>query len=89
MPSRGAVGGAWVELFRAAGYAPVARGWPGEASTVREARKQPSRVVGKGIDDIVAHYAQIIGSLDARPIVIGHSTGGLIALRLLGQYQYP
>lgn len=77
--------GNWVELFRAAGYAPVAPGWPAEASTVGEARERPGRVVGKGIDDIVAHYAQIIGSLDTMPIVIGHSTGGLIALRLLDQ----
>jgi alpha-beta hydrolase superfamily lysophospholipase len=75
----------WVELFRAVGYVPVAPGWPGEASTVTETREQPGQVVGKGIDDIVVHYAQIIGSLDTRPIVVGHSTGGLIALRLLGQ----
>lgn len=76
---------AWVELFRAAGYAPVAPGWPGEAATVAEAREQPGRVAGKGIDAVVAHYAQIIGSLDAGPIIIGHSTGGLVVQRLLGQ----
>jgi non-heme chloroperoxidase len=77
--------GAWVELFRAAGYAPVAPGWPGEARTVAEAREHPGQVAGKGIDDIVAHYAQLIRGLAARPIVIGHSTGGLIVQRLLGQ----
>jgi non-heme chloroperoxidase len=77
--------GAWVELFQAAGYAPVAPGWPGEATTVAEARERPGRVAGKGIDEIVAHYVQIIRGLDARPIVIGHSTGGLIVQRLLGQ----
>ncbi len=77
--------GAWVELFQAAGYAPAAPGWPGEATAVAEAREQPDRVAEKGIDDIVAHYAQIIRPLDARPIVIGHSTGGLIVQRLLGQ----
>lgn len=77
--------GAWVELFRAAGYAPVAPGWPGEADTVEEARKHPGRVAGKGINDIVEHYARIIRGLDARPILIGHSAGGLIVQRLLGQ----
>jgi alpha-beta hydrolase superfamily lysophospholipase len=75
----------WVESFRAAGFAPVAPGWPGEATTVAEAREHPGQVAGKGIDDIVAHYAQLILGLDARPIVIGHSTGALIVQRLLGQ----
>jgi non-heme chloroperoxidase len=77
--------GAWVHLFRETGYAPLAPGWPGEPGTVDAARKQPELVAGKGIDDIVEHYAQIIGGLDAKPIVIGHSFGGLIAQRLLGQ----
>lgn len=77
--------GGWVQLFRAAGYDPLAPGWTGEPSTVIEARQKPHLVAGLGIDDIVAHYAQIIRTLDARPIVIGHSTGALVAQRLLGQ----
>src|SRR6266480_2710710 len=77
--------GAWVEFFGAAGYAPLAPGWPGTADTVEGTRSQPGRVAGKGIDDVVEHYARIIGDLDAPPIVIGHSFGGLIAQRLLGQ----
>ena len=28
--------GPWLELFREAGYAPVAPGWPGDADTVAE-----------------------------------------------------
>lgn len=76
---------AWVDLFREAGYAPLAPGWPGDSSTVEETRNQPERVAGYGIDDVVDHYARIIGGLEAKPIVIGHSFGGLIAQRLLGQ----
>ncbi len=76
---------AWVDRFREAGYAPVAPGWPGDASTIEETRKQPERVAGYGINDIVEHYARIIGSLDAKPIVIGHSFGGLVVQRLLGE----
>ena len=75
----------WVDLFREAGYAPLAPGWPGDADTVEETRRQPDRIAWKGIDDVVAHYAQIIRGLDAPPIVIGHSFGGLIVQRLLGQ----
>ncbi|MFG1839587.1 alpha/beta hydrolase [Micromonospora sp. NPDC049175] len=75
----------WVELFRTAGYAPLNPGWPGEPNTVAEARQEPDRVAGIGIDDIVSHYAQIAGTLGTRPVIIGHSTGGLVAQRLLDQ----
>jgi non-heme chloroperoxidase len=77
--------GPWLDLFREAGYAPVAPGWPGDSDTVEETRREPAKVAGKGIDDVVEHYAQIIRGLDAPPVVIGHSFGGLIVQRLLGQ----
>ncbi|HEX9377770.1 MAG TPA: alpha/beta hydrolase [Actinomycetota bacterium] len=77
--------GAWVDLFRESGYAPVAPGWPGDGSTVEETRSRPEQVAGHGIDDVVARYAEVIGALEARPIVIGHSFGGLVVQRLLAQ----
>src|SRR5580704_6488825 len=77
--------GPWAEFFGAAGYAPLAPGWPGDADTAEGTRSQPDRVAGKGIDDVVEHYARIIADLDSPPIVIGHSFGGLIVQRLLGQ----
>lgn len=75
---------AWVKLFRRLGYTTLAPGWPGEPDTIREARLLPEDVAGMGIDDITKHYARIIRRLDAQPILIGHSTGGLIAQKLLG-----
>ena len=63
----------------------MAPGWPGTSDTVEETRRQPERVAGKGIEDVVQHYAEIIGGLPAKPVVIGHSFGGLIVQRLLGQ----
>ena len=77
--------GPWTDLFQTAGYAPLAPGWPGEPDTVEEARSHPEQVAGKGIDDVVEHYAQIIRGLDSPPVVIGHSFGGLIVQRLLGE----
>jgi non-heme chloroperoxidase len=77
--------GAWVDRFREEGYEPVAPGWPGDSDSVEETRKQPERVAGHGIDDVVEHYARIIAALAAKPIVIGHSFGGLVVQRLLGQ----
>ena len=75
----------WAEFFGAAGYAPIAPGWPGDADTVEGTRSQPEQIAGKGIDDVVGHYARIIADLDSPPIVIGHSFGGLIVQGLLGQ----
>jgi non-heme chloroperoxidase len=75
----------WTELFQEAGYRPTAPGWPGAAATVEETRNHPDQVADKGIDDVVEHYAQVIRGLDSLPIVVGHSFGGLIAQRLLGQ----
>jgi pimeloyl-ACP methyl ester carboxylesterase len=75
----------WLEFFEEAGHAPLAPGWPGTPDTVEETRQQPGRVAGQGIDDVVEHYARVIRGLEARPVVIGHSFGGLIVQRLLGQ----
>ena len=75
----------WVELFNDSGYAASAPGWPGDSDTVTEARRQPDRVAGYGIAEIVDHYAKAIDELGIKPIVIGHSFGGLIAQRLLAE----
>lgn len=75
----------WLDLFREAGYDPVAPGWPGEPDTVEEARAHPEYVANVGINDATGHYADLIETLPQPPIIIGHSFGGLIAEKLLGQ----
>ena len=77
--------GAWAERFRDAGYAPASPGWPGDMATVEETRKQPELVAGYGINAVVEHYSKAIDGLNTKPIVVGHSFGGLIAQRLLGE----
>ena len=74
----------WLELFGAAGYDPVAP-LAGEPDTVPDAREQPELVANTSIDDIIAYYTKIIDSLDAGPVLVGHSFGGLFAEKLLGQ----
>ena len=74
----------WQELFAAAGYEAVAPGWPGDGDTVEATRANPDSVANHGIDDVTNHYAKIIDGLPARPVLIGHSFGGLIAEKLLG-----
>ena len=75
----------WVELYRAAGYDPTAPGWPGDSSDVERTRNNAAALANKGIDDITRHYTKVIDGLAAKPIVIGHSFGGLIAQKLLGE----
>ena len=75
----------WLELFRQAGYEPVAPGWPGIPDTVKEARANPASIADHGIEDVTRHYAGIIDALPARPVLIGHSFGGMIAEKLLGE----
>jgi pimeloyl-ACP methyl ester carboxylesterase len=75
----------WTDLFRGAGYETSAPGWPGEPDTVDDARARPDAVADHGIDDVVAHYAKLIEGLDTKPILVGHSFGGMIAQKLLGQ----
>jgi len=74
----------WQELFAEAGHEAVAPGWPGDADTVEATRANPDSVANHGIDDVTEHYVKIIDGLPARPILIGHSFGGLIAEKLLG-----
>jgi non-heme chloroperoxidase len=73
----------WVDLYRSEGYDALAPGWPGDASDVATTRSNAAAVANKGIDDITASYVKIIDALPVKPIVIGHSFGGLIAQKLL------
>ncbi|MGI5132308.1 alpha/beta hydrolase [Pseudonocardia sp. CA-107938] len=75
----------WMTLFRAEGYEPHAAGWPGDGETVEASRSNPDAIGDHGIDDVVAHVAGIIDGLPEAPILIGHSFGGMIAQKLLGQ----
>jgi pimeloyl-ACP methyl ester carboxylesterase len=75
----------WIDRFEAAGYTASAPGWPGDPDSVKEARDNPDSIADHGIDDVVAHYARLIGELPAKPILVGHSFGGMIAQRLLGE----
>ena len=75
----------WVELFRSAGYDAMAPGWPGDGATVQQTRANADAVANKGIEDITEAYRSVIRELPTKPIVIGHSFGGLIAQKLLAE----
>ena len=68
----------WAGLFEEAGYAPVAPAWPDDPETVKEARANPDVMAKKNLTLIADHAAEVIGGLDKKPAVMGHSTGGLL-----------
>src|ERR687898_247297 len=75
----------WAELFEDAGYAAVTPSWPDDPETVAEARAHPEVFARKTLGQVAAHPAEVIGRLEKKPAVMGHSTGGLLAQMLAGR----
>jgi non-heme chloroperoxidase len=69
----------WADLFEEAGYAAVTPSWPDDPETVAEARAHPEVLAKKTIGQVADHTAELIGKLEKKPAVMGHSTGGLLA----------
>jgi pimeloyl-ACP methyl ester carboxylesterase len=73
----------WQQRFESKGYTVLAPAWPGFEGTVEEVRQNTSKYERLGIKEITDHYDRIIRGLDAPPIIMGHSFGGLITQLLL------
>lgn len=74
----------WRTLFEEQGFVTLAPGWPDDPASTADARRDPSVFVGKGVTDITDHYADVIRALHRKPVIIGHSFGGLITQKLAG-----
>ena len=75
----------WRTVFEEAGYATVAPDWPDDAATVDEANEHPEAFARKSVGQIAEHSEDVIGKLDRKPAVIGHSFGGLLTQILAGR----
>jgi pimeloyl-ACP methyl ester carboxylesterase len=75
----------WAPLFREAGYAPLTPDWPDDPETVEQARANPDVLAKKTLGQVADHTTEVIGRLDKKPAVIGHSTGGLLAQMMAGR----
>jgi pimeloyl-ACP methyl ester carboxylesterase len=75
----------WISKFEKAGYAPVAPEWPGVAASVEASRLASETIADRGIQEVFDSYVSFIEGLPQKPIVVGHSFGGLIAQKLLGE----
>jgi non-heme chloroperoxidase len=75
----------WAAVFDEAGYAPLTPGWPDDPETVAEAKQHPEVFAHKTVGQVADHYADVVGQLKKKPVVIGHSFGGLLTQILAGR----
>ena len=70
--------------FEAAGYATLAPTWPYMDRPVADLRSNPDPRFGAlSLGEIADHYEAIIRALPEKPLLVGHSFGGLIVQLLL------
>ncbi|MFH9940583.1 alpha/beta hydrolase [Streptomyces murinus] len=75
----------WARVFDEAGFASLTPGWPDDPDTVAEAHAHPEVFAGKSVGQVADHFAGIARRLTRKPVVIGHSFGGLITQMLAGR----
>jgi pimeloyl-ACP methyl ester carboxylesterase len=73
----------WKARFEQRGHEVLAPAWPRMESEVEALRRDPSVLNGLGLAEVVDHYDRIIRGLRTPPIIMGHSTGGLVTELLL------
>lgn len=78
---------AWESYFRERGYTTLAPAWPlHDAPIAAQRQEHPSARLGAlTLDEILASYRKIISGLPEKPILIGHSMGGLVVQLLLAE----
>ncbi|MDN3583441.1 alpha/beta hydrolase [Mucilaginibacter flavus] len=69
----------WIAYFEAKGYNCIAPAWPLHEGEPADLRNNPPAGLGDlHLQTIVDHMERVITALPEKPIVIGHSVGGLI-----------
>jgi pimeloyl-ACP methyl ester carboxylesterase len=75
----------WAAVFEEAGYTALTPGWPDDPETVEEAKAHPEVFAHKTVGQVADHFAEVIGRLNKKPAVIGHSFGGLLTQIIAGR----
>lgn len=75
----------WKTFFAAKGYECIAPAWPDHEGNPADLRQNiPAGLGDLRLNDIVESVEKVVAALPEKPIVIGHSVGGLI-VQLLSQ----
>lgn len=75
----------WRSVFEEAGFTTLAPGWPDDPPSIEQARANPDVFASKMVQEVTDHYLEAVAELNRRPVVIGHSFGGLIAQKIAGE----
>jgi pimeloyl-ACP methyl ester carboxylesterase len=75
----------WAAVFEEAGYTAVTPGWPDDPETVAEANANPDVFARKTVGQVADHFEEILRKLNRKPVIIGHSFGGLLVQMLAGR----
>src|SRR5882672_3115170 len=75
----------WKLYFESKGYKCIAPAWPYKDAAPEELRNRhpDAAIASNRLVDLTDYFAAVINSLPDRPIIIGHSLGGLIVQLLL------
>jgi len=78
----------WKSYFEEKGYKTLNPAWPHKDASAQELRnRQPNdnALANLTLSELIDHYALIVKSLPEKPILVGHSLGGLISQVLLNR----
>lgn len=74
----------WIVFFENKGYKTVAPPWPHKNETAETLRQiSDSKIAAIRLNNLLDYYTEIIEKLPEKPILIGHSYGGLLTQLLL------
>jgi pimeloyl-ACP methyl ester carboxylesterase len=73
----------WIEHYEAKGYTVLAPAYPGFDVEVEALNADPAPIEALEVDAIIERLEGVVGGLDAPPILIGHSAGGVFTQILL------
>lgn len=73
----------WITHYESKGFKVIAPAYPGLEGSVESLNEDSTPITELELPEIVDSYKAAIDALDAAPIIIGHSAGGLITQLLL------
>ncbi|MGS2615900.1 alpha/beta hydrolase [Micromonospora sp. LZ34] len=68
----------WAARYAARGLRVLTPAWPGMQGEVERLREDSTPIAQQNIAEIADHYDRLIRALPTRPVIMGHSFGGLI-----------
>jgi pimeloyl-ACP methyl ester carboxylesterase len=78
----------WKTYFESKGYETLAPAWPfksGTAAALRSRQPADTNLADLTLTEVIDHYADIAAQLPEKPIIIGHSLGGMITQALVSR----